>query len=252
MYMRPAVLQQLPSRVRRKVTQLSIASLFISLVFISGGTNYATAASAKPGLTSSCVNIRTGLVHTLTHVGCNSKTEKAVYLTEPAMITVYFAGGATVPTNVKSFSPKYWNGLLCSPSLYKFSYTANLGGVIPSPIGKFVTKKNMAGTAKQIGFASSYNGPSIFINDNCRDDMIFYACRPAGGSDSDGGYLNHCAPAVRQTSVKSLGFAFSLTSGPDPNGPLTNAGAVIIFYCGNRDKLVAPPAAPLISCVRPL
>ena len=234
------------------LTILAVTSLFFSPIFIFDSGFEANAAGSKPGLTASCVNMRTGLVRTFPRIGCNVKTEKAVYLTDPAIIIVSFLGGATSPTDVRSSTPKYWDGLLCPPSLYKFSYTANLGGVIPSPIGKFVTKISWASTAKQIDFRTAYTGPSLFINDNCTNDMVFYACRSAGGLDTgDGGYLNQCAPKVRQTTVKKLGPAFSLISGPDPNGPLSNSGSVIIFYCGDRDKLIAPPAAPLISCIRP-
>lgn len=233
---------------------LLMAALILLPLFLFSGTDFVMAASTKPGLTPVCVNIKTGIAKAHPSKGCNPKSEKGIYLTDPEIITVDFAGGSTTPTDIKSFSPKYWDGLLCRPQAYKFSYVADLGGVLASPIGQFVSGRNWAGTAKQMAYhAVSSTTPSIYIYDNCTTDMVFYACRPAGGIDPyNDGKLDQCNSIVRKTTVRQLGYPFSLTAGSDPNGPLTNSAEVIIFYCGDKDKLIAAPAAPLISCIRPL
>lgn len=240
-------------RSRYRFVDLVMVSVLLTPIYFFTGMGLANAAGSKPGLTAVCVNLKTGLVKAIPRTGCNRKTEKGIYLTDPVMISVDFLGGSTTPTDMKSVSPKYWDGLLCRPQQYTFSYAADLGGVIPSPIGQFVTGRNWAGTAKQIGYqAISSSTQFVYIYDHCTTDMVFYACRPAGGIDeTTDGRLKQCNANVRKTTVKDLGYPFSLTLGSDPNGPLSNSAEVIIFYCANRDKLIAPPAAPLIGCIRP-
>lgn len=240
-------------RGRYRITDLVMVSVLLTPIFLSAGMNSANAANSKPGLTAVCVNLKTGLAKVQPRNGCNSKTEKGVYLTDPEMIFVNFAGGSSTPTNVKSISPKYWDGLLCRPQQFTFTYAVDFGGVIPSPIGQFVTGRNWAGTAKQVAYrAASTNTQDVYIYDHCTTNTVFYACRPAGGIDEGSdGKLNQCNAVVRKTTVKQLGYPFGLIAGSDPNGPLSNSAEVIIFYCGDRDKLIAPPAAPLIGCIRP-
>lgn len=238
---------------RHKFVGLLMSFILVTTIIFITGTGGANASVSKPGLTAVCVNVKTGITRTYPSKGCNRKTEKGVYLTEPETIIVEFLGGSTTPTNLKSISPKYWDGLLCKPQYYKFAYLADLSGVIASPIGKFVTGGNWAATAKQAAYVrNSSSTQSVFIYDNCTTDMIFYACRPAGGIDEGtDGNLNQCNANIRKTTVRQLGLPFSLIQGSDPNGSLTNSAEVIIFYCGTGDKLIAPPASPLVSCIRP-
>lgn len=241
------------SASRYKITDLAILPILLIPIFFMAGTGAANASASKPGLTAVCVNIKTGIAKADPSKGCNRRTEKGIYLTDPETIIVEFLGGSTTPTDLKSLSPKYWDGLLCKPQYYKFAYLADLGGVIASPIGKFVTGGNWAGTAKRVAYVrTSSSAQSVFIYDNCSTDMVFYACRPAGGIDEGtDGNLNQCNANIRKTTVKQLGEPFSLVQGSDPNGSLTNSAEVIIFYCGTGDKLIAPPAAPLVGCIRP-
>gem|GEM_PF-6126231 len=243
----------MPLRRRYRFVDLVMVSVLLMPIYFFTGMGLANAAGSKPGLTAVCVNVKTGLTRAFPNKGCNTKTEKGVYLTDPEIISVAFLGGSTTPTNIKSITPKYWNGLLCRPQQYSFSYASDLGGVIPSPIGAFVTGGNWAGTAKQIRYhASAGSTQDVYIYDHCTDDMVFYACTPAGGIDEIGdGKLNQCNAVLRKTTVKQFGYPFSLIAGSDPNGPLSNSAEVIIFYCGSNDKLIAPPAAALVSCVRP-
>src|ERR1019366_323920 len=221
-------------RKRYRFADLVMVSVLLTPIYFSTGMGVANATGSKPGETAVCVNVKTGLTRAFPNKGCITKTEKGVYLTDPEIISVAFLGGSTTPTNIKSSTPKYWDGLLCRPQQYTFSYLADLGGVIPSPIGAFVTGGNWAGTAKQIGYHASVGSTQeVYIYDHCTDDMIFYACRPAGGIDENSdGKLNQCNAVLRKTTVKQFGYPFGLIVGSDPNGPLSNSAEVIIFYCG--------------------
>ena len=229
-------------RSRYRFVGLAMVSVLLTPMYFSTGMGLANAAGSKPGLIAVCVNVKTGLSRAFPSKGCNTKTEKGVYLYDPEIISVAFLGGSTTPTNIKSSTPKYWNGQLCRPQQYTFSYASDLGGVIPSPIGAFVTGGNWAGTAKQIGYQTSASSTQeVYIYDHCTDDMVFYACRPAGGIDeSSDGKLNQCNAVLRKTTVRQFGYPFGLIADSDPNGPLSNSAEVIIFYCGTGAINLSP------------